>query len=63
MGGLLKDRVKKVKVLRSTNWALAGVAQWIEHWPENQRVKFPLRVHAWVTDQIPSISPFSPSFP
>ena len=31
-------------------WALAGVAQWIEHWSENQRV----RAHAWVAGQVPS---------
>ena len=29
---------------------MAGVAQWIEHWPANQRVtvRFPVRAHAWV---------------
>ena len=37
--------------------ALAGVAQWIEHQPENQRVaglvRFPVRAHARVVGQIP----------
>ena len=30
-------------------YALAGVAQWIEHWPENQTVTglIPVRAHAW----------------
>ena len=27
--------MSKVKRLRSTNRALAGVAQWIDRWPEN----------------------------
>ena len=35
--------------------ALAGVAQWIEGWPANQRVAcFPVRAHAWVVGQVPS---------
>ena len=36
--------------------ALAGVAQWIEHGPTNQRVtvQFPVRAHAWVAAQVPS---------
>ena len=36
--------------------ALAGVAQWIECWPANQRalVQFPVRAHAWVAGQVSS---------
>ena len=36
--------------------ALAGVAQWIEHWLVNQRVtgSFAVRTHAWVAGQVPS---------
>ena len=35
--------------------ALASVAQWIEHWPENQRVAslIPHQGTAWVAGQIP----------
>ena len=35
--------------------ALAGVAQWIECRPANQRslVQFPVRAHAWVASQVP----------
>ena len=35
--------------------ALAGVAQWIECQPVNQRalpVQFPVRLHAWVAGQV-----------
>ena len=37
--------------------ALAGVAQWIEHWPMNQRVSgsIPSQAHAWVAGQVPSL--------
>ena len=37
--------------------SLAGVAQWIECWPVNQRmvvVRFPVRAHAWAAGQVPS---------
>ena len=36
--------------------ALAGVAQWIECWPVNQRVTSskPVRAYAWVVGQAPS---------
>ena len=36
--------------------ALAGVAQWIECWPANQRVAglIPVGAHAWVAGQVPS---------
>ena len=36
--------------------ALAGVAQWIEHGPVNQRVtiQFPVRAHTWVASQVPN---------
>ena len=35
---------------------LAGVAQWNERRPANQRVaiRFPVRAHAWVAGQVPS---------
>ena len=35
--------------------ALAGIPQWIEHWPANQRSpdRFPVRAHAWVAGQVP----------
>ena len=41
--------------LRFLFLALAGVAQWIECWPANQRslVQFPVRAHAWVVGQVP----------
>ena len=37
------------------NIALAGVAQWTEWWPVNQRspVRFLVRAHAWVVGQVP----------
>ena len=36
-------------------WALAGVAQWIEHQPEKHRVagSIPSQAHAWVAGQVP----------
>ena len=42
--------VKKLKI------ALAGVAQWSERRPANQRVavQFPVRAHVWVAGQVPS---------
>ena len=58
--------------------ALAGVAQWIECWPGNQKVASPIpspdtpvRAQAWVADQVPSRGVgdatthqcFSPSLP
>ena len=38
------------------NIALAGVAQWIEHQPANQRVAglIPSQGTAWVASQVPS---------
>ena len=35
--------------------ALAGVAQWTERWPANQRVAglIPFGAHAWVAGQVP----------
>ena len=35
--------------------ALAGVSQWIECWPANQRVagSIPSQAHAWVVGQVP----------
>ena len=35
---------------------LAGVAQWIERWPENLQVTVPslARAQAWVVGQVPS---------
>ena len=41
---------------RKMSIALAGVAQWIECWPENQSVagSFPVRAHVWVVGQVPS---------
>ena len=37
--------------------ALAGVAQWIEHGLQTKGlpVQFPLRAHAWVVSQVPSM--------
>ena len=37
--------------------ALAGVAQWIEHGLQTKGlpVQFPLRAHAWVVGQVPSM--------
>ena len=57
--------------------ALAGVGQWIEHRPVNQRVacSIPVRAHAWVEGPVPSSGgcerqpdidvflPLSPSLP
>ena len=42
--------------LLRNNAALAGVAQWFEHWIVNQRVtgSFPVRAHAWVAGQASS---------
>ena len=39
-----------------TAWALAGVAQWIEHrlWNKGLPFRFPVRAHAWVAGQVPS---------
>ena len=34
--------------------ALAGVAQWTEHRPVNQRVAGSIRAHAWVVGQVPN---------
>ena len=43
-------------LLEGLSHALAGVAQWIERWPANQRgagsVSSP--AHAWVAGQVPS---------
>ena len=38
--GLIISRhvFRNVNIKSNTNIALAGVAQWIEHWPVNQRV-------------------------
>ena len=35
--------------------ALAGVAQWTEHWLQTKGflVQFPVRAHAWVGGQVP----------
>ena len=35
--------------------ALAGVTQWIEHWPVDQRslVRFLVRAHAWIVGLVP----------
>ena len=34
---------------------MAGVSQWIECWPENQRVagSIPSQAHAWIASQVP----------
>ena len=41
---------------KTLHQALAGVAQWTERGPVNQRVmvRFPVRPHAWVVGQVPS---------
>ena len=45
-------------LLKYTNMALTGVAQWIGCHPANQNVQFlfqfPVRAHAWVEGQVPS---------
>ena len=45
-----------IKIKRFCVLALAGVAQWIDCWPENQRVPslIPVRARAWVVGQVPS---------
>ena len=42
--------------LRNANLALAGVAQWTERWPLNQRVtiQFLGKAYAWVAGRVPS---------
>ena len=44
-------------VLLFKNSALAGVAQWIECQPANQRVAglIPSQAHAWVVGQVPTV--------
>ena len=49
---LLKQ--KSITYKKSLQSTLAGEAQEIEHRPENQRVRFPVRAHAWVAGQVPS---------
>ena len=46
----LYQYIKNIKYV-----AMAGVAQWIDHWPVNQRVsvQFPVRTYAWVVGQVP----------
>ena len=46
----MQTAIKKIKL------ALAGVAQWIECELNNKglQVQFPIRVHAWVSGQVPS---------
>ena len=43
-------------VLKRTDLALAGVAQWIEYQPVNKEslTPVPVRAHAWVAGQVPS---------
>ena len=47
----------KGPTIKRVNRALAGVAQWIEHWPVNQTkeslVQFSVRAQAWVAGQVP----------
>ena len=42
--------------MKDEGGALAGVAQWIECKPVNQRAtgSIPFRAHAWVVGQVPS---------
>ena len=44
-----------ILILLILNSALAGVAQWIECGPANQRllVQFPVRAHAWIAGLVP----------
>ena len=44
-------------VRKGLSLTLAGVAQWIEWWPETKGslVRFPLRAHAWVAGQVRSM--------
>ena len=43
-----------IEAFKNEGGALAGVAQWTECWPVNQRpqVRFPV-THAWFADQVP----------
>ena len=59
VGGVSIDRKPQNKPVPGAmikEVALAGVAQWMEHWPGNpgSPVRFPVRAHAWVVSQVPS---------
>ena len=43
-------------VFKNTQAALAGVAQWTECWPVNQRspVRFLIRTHTWIAGRVTS---------
>ena len=47
----------EVELKRKIKSPLAGMAQWIEHQPANQGslVQFPIKAHAWVAGQVPSL--------
>ena len=51
----VKNKEKILKAAKEKHRALAGVAQWIECWPANQRVagSIPIRARSWVTGQVP----------
>ena len=54
--GLIRSRHKNESHLKKCHRALAGVAQWTEHWPANQSITgwFPVRARAWVVGQVSS---------
>ena len=39
--------------MQLSEFALAGMAQWIECRTKASPVRFPVRAHAWVADQVP----------
>ena len=51
-----KNRQLTISFSKKKKHALAGIAQWIEQGPVNQRspVGFPVRARAWVMGQVPS---------
>ena len=53
------EQITTMQVVLNPEITPAGVAQWIECPPENQRVGFPIRAYAWVVGQVPSRGPVS----
>ena len=55
-----KKHSKDLESLKNIQSALVGVAQWIEHWPVNQKVtglNLFLKAYGCVVDQVPSWGP------